>query len=124
MMASIYNPFTTGFTTYGRSTPPPPPPPPPKKVEYAEKEQVVVLQKNYYDMESSLLALHQDMRHTRNDLEQLYQALDVVKYDNQRLTAYANYLESKINEAPSVAKRKRRVTICANGQVVEVCKHD
>ena len=119
-MATIYNPFTTGFTTYGRSTPPPPPPQ--KKIEYAEKEQVLVLQKNYYNMENSLLSLRADVCHTRNDLEQLYQALDVVKYDNQRLTAYANYLESKINEAPSVAKRKRRVTICANGQAVEVKK--
>lgn len=117
-MALYYNPFTASFD-YGRSTPPPPPQ---KKVEYAEKEQVLVLQKNYYDMESSLLTLHQDMRHTRNDLEQMYQALDMVKYDNQKLKEYANYLHCKINEAPSVAKRKRKVTICANGQVVEIKK--
>ena len=102
-MGTYYNPFTTGFTTYGRSTPPPPPPSQ-KKIEYAEKEQVLVLQKNYYDMESSLLALHQDMRHTRDDLEQLYQALDVVKYDNQQLTEYANYLYAKINERQALLR--------------------
>ena len=104
-MGTYYNPFTTGFTTYGRSTPPPPPPPPSqKKIEYAEKEQVLVLQKNYYDMDSSLLALHQDMRHTRDDLEQLYQALDVVKYDNQQLTEYASYLYAKINERQALLR--------------------
>ena len=67
--------------------------------------------------------LNKEVEH-KNDLDQMYQAIDITKNDIQNLTNYVNYLRNCINEAQSGTHRKRKVTICAGDQRVEVCRHD
>jgi uncharacterized coiled-coil DUF342 family protein len=95
-----------------------------KPIEYAFKDEVNYLKQEIDKHNNDIGYCLQAININRKDCEQMYQAIDILKNDVQHLSECANYLYSKINEAPSVAKRKRRVTICANGQVVEVCKHD
>ena len=60
-------------------------------------------------------------------LEELYFAVDRVRGDVQKCLAYEGlleYLYKKVESAPSVAKRRRKVTIRANGQRVEVTRND
>ena len=95
-----------------------------KRIEYALQDEVDYLKrivdKHDVDMDHCLQAIEEN----RKDCEQMYQAIDMLKYDVQHVKQLANYLYGKIESAPSVAKRKRRVTICAGGQTVEVIRND
>ena len=91
-----------------------------KPIEYAFKDEVNYLKrivdKHDVDIDHCLQAIEVN----RKDCEQMYQAIDILKNDMQYVKHLANYLYDKMESAPSVAKRKRRVTICAGGQRVEV----
>lgn len=93
-----------------------------KPIQYAFKDEVdylkQIVDKHDVDMDHCLLAIEVN----RKDCEQMYQAIDTIRQDIQGLANYTDYLYNRINSAPSVVKRKRRVTICANGQRVEVCR--
>lgn len=91
-----------------------------KPVEYAFKDEVDYLRrivdKHNNDIDHCLQATEVN----RKDCEQMYQAIDMLKNDAQQVRQVMNCLYEKVESAPSVAKRKRRVTICAGGQKVEV----
>ena len=91
-----------------------------KPIQYAFKDEVDYLKQivDRHDIE-----IHQCLQATdvnRKDCEQMYQAIDILKHDVQYVKQLANYLYERAESAPSVAKRKRRVTICAGEQRVEV----
>ena len=58
--------------------------------------------------------------------EDLYARHDTMRADLNELLGYENTIRylwqevEKLKDAPNVAKRKRRVTICANGQRVDI----
>lgn len=91
-----------------------------ESIQYAFKDEVDYLKQivDKYDIE-----IHQCLQETdvnRKDCEQMYQAIDILKHDVQSVKQLANYLYERVESAPSVAKRKRKVTICAGEQRVEV----
>ena len=91
-----------------------------KPIEYAFKDEVQSLRKEFETADNYIrFLLNKEVEH-KNDLDQMYQAIDITKNDIQNLTNYVNYLRNCINEAQSGTHRKRRVTICAGGQRVEV----
>lgn len=91
-----------------------------KPIEYAFKDEVDYLKrivnKHDVDIEHCL----QVTEINRKDCEQMYQAIDMLKHDAQQIKQVLNYLYDRVGSAPSVAKRKRKVTICAGGQVVDI----
>ena len=91
-----------------------------KPIEYAFKDEVDYLkcEVNRHDIEIQhcLQATEVD----RNDCEQMYQAIDMLKHDVQQVQQLADYLYDRVEFVPSVVKRKRRVTSCADGRRVEV----
>lgn len=95
-----------------------------KPIEYAFTDEVKYLKqivdKHDVDMDHCLQAIQEN----RKDCEQMYQAIDSAKYDIQNLTRYVDYLHSCIKNAQTGTRRKRRVTICAGGQTVEVVRND
>lgn len=93
-----------------------------KPIEYAFKDEVDWLKRmvDKHDVDTNHCL--QAIEANRNDCEQMYQAINMLKHDVQYVKQLANYLYDRVESAPSVAKRKRRVTICADGQRVEVKK--
>lgn len=94
------------------------------RVEYAEKNKVLELENDIKDLEVRGDAIVKAVGKNQNDIEEIF---------NQLGEAYEHvtWLEKeifKIQEqrpvtvAPVVNKRRRRVTICANGQKVEIEK--
>ena len=91
-----------------------------KPIEYAFREEVQGLRKDFEIVDNTVrFLLDKEVEH-RNDLDQMYQAIDGLKEDAQQARQAVNYLYHKIESAPSVAKRRRKVTICANGQRVDI----
>lgn len=95
-----------------------------KPIEYAPKDEVDYLKREVDRHNNDISYCLQAIEVNRKDCEQMYQAIDSLKYDAQQIKQVVNYLYNKVESAPIVAKRKRRVTICANGQTVEVYRHD
>jgi hypothetical protein len=95
-----------------------------KPIEYACKDEVdylkQIVKRHDVDMTHCLSAI--DIN--RNDCEQMYQTIDSIKYDIQNLKSYVDYLHSCIKNAQTGTRRKRRVTICAGGQTVEISRND
>lgn len=95
-----------------------------KPIEYAFKDEVDYLKREVDRHNNDIGYCLQAIEVNRKDCEQMYQAIDMLKYDAQQVKQIVNYLYDRVESAPTVAKRKRRVTICANGQIIEVCRHD
>lgn len=94
-----------------------------KPVQYAFKDEVDYLKRIVDKHDVDIDHCLQVTEVNRKDCEQMYQAIDMLKHDVQYVKSVANYLyDSRAESAPSVAKRKRRVTICAGGQTIEVCR--
>lgn len=89
-----------------------------KQIEWAEKDFVA---EAYQDVNSKIKILDQESKKLRNDISILNDKTWDMYYEFKNgLT----FLENKLYSAPTVAKKRRRVTICANGQTVEVIKDD
>lgn len=95
-----------------------------KPIEYASKDEVQELKKNFEVVDNYIRFFFDKEGEHKNDLDQMYQTIDMLKYDAQQVKQLVNYLCDRVESAPNVAKRKRKVTICANGQTVEVCRHN
>lgn len=95
-----------------------------KPIEYAFKDEVDYLRREIDRLGKDAYICLQGVEVNKKDCEQMYQAIDMLKHDAQQVKQVVNYLYNKVESAPSVAKRKRRVTICANGQRVEVIRND
>ena len=93
-----------------------------KPIEYAFKDEVQGLRDELEMANNYIQFLLKSENEYKNDLDQMYQAIDMLKLDMQQVRQHVNYLYDRVESAPSVAKRKRRVTICAGGQKVEVKK--
>lgn len=93
-----------------------------KPIQYAFKDEVDYLKETVKRHDLDIDQCLQEIEVKRNDCEQMYQAIDMLKHKVQYVEQLANYLYDRMESAPSVAKRKRRVTICAGGQRVEVKK--
>lgn len=93
-----------------------------KPVEYAFKNEVDYLKEVVKRHDIEIQHCLQATEVNREDCEQMYQAIDILKHDAQQIKQVVNYLYSRVESAPSVAKRKRKVTICAGGQTIEVCR--
>ena len=93
-----------------------------KPIEYAFKDEVDYLKRGVNKHDDDIEHCLQTIEVNRKDCEQMYQAIDMLKHDAQQIKQVVNHLYNKVESAPSVAKRKRKVTICAGGQVVEVYK--
>ena len=91
-----------------------------KPIEYAFKDEVDFLRRIISKHDVDIKHCLQTIDVNRADCEQMYQAIDMLKYDAQQVKQIVDYLYGKVESAPSVAKRKRRVTICADGQTVEI----
>lgn len=94
------------------------------RAEYAEKNRVLVLENIVKDLEMRENAIVKAVGKNQNDIEEIFNQLGVA-YE------HVTWLEKemfKIQEqrpvtvAPVVNKRRRRVTVCANGQKVEIEK--
>ena len=93
-----------------------------KPIEYAFKDEVDYLKREVDRHNNDLGYCLQAIEVNRKDCEQMYQVIDMLKDDAQQINKVMNYLYDRVESAPIVTKRKRRVTICAGGQRVEVCK--
>ena len=94
------------------------------RVEYAEKNKVLELENEIKDLEIRGNAIIKAVGKNQNDIEEIFNQLGVA-YE------HVTWLESemfKIREqrpvtvAPVAKKRRRKVTVCANGQKVEIEK--
>lgn len=93
-----------------------------KSIEYVFKNELNYLKQIVDKHDVDIVHCLQAIDVNRNDCEQMYRAIDILKRDMQSIEQLANYLYDKVESAPSVTKRKHKVTICANGQRVEVCR--
>ena len=95
-----------------------------KPIEYAFKDEVDYLKrivdKHDYDICHCLQAVEVN----KKDCEQMYQAIDMLKHDAQQVQQVVNYVYNRVEAAPSIAKIKRRVTVCAGGQTVKGSRND
>lgn len=93
-----------------------------KPIEYASKNEVNYLKQRIDRHDNDIDYCLQVIDVNRKDCEQMYQAIDMLKNDAQQVKQIANYLYGKVESAPRVSMKKRRVTICAGGRTVEVTK--
>lgn len=91
-----------------------------KPIEYAFKDETDYLKRRVNKHDDDIEHCLQVTEINRKDCEQMYQAIDMLKDDAQQIKQVVNYLYNKVESAPSVAKRKRKVTICAGGQTVDI----
>lgn len=95
-----------------------------KPIEYAFQDEVDYLKRTIDKHDIDIDHCLQATEINRKDCEQMYQAIDMLKNDAQQIKQVVNYLYNRVESAPVAAKRKRRVTICADGQRVEVNRND
>lgn len=91
-----------------------------KPIEYAFKDEVDYLKRIVNEHDVAMDHCLQAIEVNRKDCEQMYQAIDTLKHDAQQVKQIVNYLYNRVESAPSVTKRKRKVTICASGQIVDI----
>ena len=91
-----------------------------KPVEYAFKDEVDYLKRIVNKHDVDIDHCLQEIEVNKKDCEQMYQSIDMLKNDVRQLIQMGNYLYEKVESAPNAAKRKRRVTICAGGQTVDI----
>ena len=94
------------------------------RAEYAEENKVLALENRVNDLELRENAIVKAVGKNQNDIEEIFNQLGVA-YD------HVNWIENEVCKiqkqiqttvAPVVNKRRRRVTVCANGQKVEIEK--
>lgn len=94
------------------------------RVEYAEKNKVLELENRIKDLEIRGNAIVKAVGKNQTDIEEIFSQL-------RKAYKHVTWLEgevfkmqekSPVTVAPVVNKRRRRVTVCANGQKVEVEK--
>lgn len=85
-----------------------------EKIEYAEKDFVAEI---YQDVERDIRRLNQESAELKNDFSTLNNKIWDMYYE---LKNGLTFLENKLYSAPTIAKKRRRVTICADGQKVEI----
>lgn len=95
-----------------------------KPVEYAFKNEVDCLKQEVDKHNNNIDYCLQAISVNRKDCEQMCQAIDILKYDMQQVKQIANHLYNRIESASNASKKKRRVTVCAGGQTVEVLRYD
>ena len=88
------------------------------RIKYAQEDFVIGL---YQKVDSKIDKLDQENVELKTAVSRLNDKTWDMYYE---LKNGLNFLENKLYSAPTVAKRRRRVTICANGQKVEVIKGD
>lgn len=91
-----------------------------KPIQYAFKDEVDYLKRIVDKHDLDIDQCLQMIEVNKKDCEQMYQAIDILKHDIQYVEQLANYLYKIVESAPSVTKRKRRVTICTGGQKVDI----
>ncbi len=94
------------------------------RVEYAEKNQILKLENEIKDLEIRENAIVKAVGKNQTDIKEIFNRL-------RNIDAHVDWLEHemfKMQEktpdtvAPVVNKRRRRVTVCAYGQKVEIEK--
>lgn len=88
------------------------------KVEYAEMKQVQTLATRVTVLEEGESEIVNQVARDKKNIED---ALEQIRYNYQAVQDL-RWRIKELEDAPSVAKRKRRVTVCAGGQKVEVIK--
>jgi predicted nuclease with TOPRIM domain len=89
-----------------------------KQIEYAEKDFVAEI---YKEVKRDIETLDQENTKLKNDFSRLKSQTWDMYYE---LKDGLTFLENKLYSAPTATRRRRRVTICANGQKVKVIKGD
>ena len=87
---------------------------------------------HYYSLEDFVVEKYKEVKKITEILDQENIKLknDFSRLNNKTWEMYyelkngLTFLENKLYSASTVAKRRRRVTICANGQKVKVIKGD
>lgn len=82
---------------------------------YYSLEDYVV--EKYKEVKKDIKTLDQENTELKNDFSRLNNKTWEMYYE---LKNGLTFLENKLYSAPTVVKRRRRVTICANGQKVEI----
>lgn len=88
------------------------------KIEYAEKEYVVDLNTRVTVLEERESKI---INQVANNAQNIKDAFDQIRFNYNALRDLSRRI-AFLENAPSVAKKKRRVTICAGDQKVEVIK--
>ena len=89
-----------------------------ERVEYAEIEHVKVLAERVDNLEYRESKIVNQVGENRQNIED---ALDQIRFNYNALQNLSRRIAHS-EDAPSVSKRKRRVTVCAGDQKVEVIK--
>lgn len=88
------------------------------KIEYAEAKHVYALATRVTVLEEREIAI---VNQVARDKENIEDALKQNRYNYQAIQDL-RWRVKELEDAPKAAKRKRRVTVCAGGQKVEVIK--
>lgn len=94
------------------------------RVEYAEKNKVLELENEIKDLEIRENAIVKAVGKNQTDIKEIFSQLGEAYQHIAWLEQEACKMQEKspVTVAPSVNKRRRRVTVCANGQKIEVEK--
>ena len=95
-----------------------------EKIEYAEMKHVKALSTRIAVLEERESKLVKNVSEMHEDLNQQYNATDELKDRVARCEAYCNAVEYLLNNARTATKKRRRVTVCAGDQRVEVIRND
>lgn len=90
------------------------------RVEYAEMKQVKALATKVTVLEERESKIVKQVGDDRQNIED---AFDQIRYNYQAVQDL-RWRIKELEDAPKAAKRKRRVTICAGGQKVEIIRVD
>lgn len=94
------------------------------RVEYAEKNQILKLESEIKDLEIRENAIVKAVGKSQTDIKEIFNQLGEAYHHIFRLEGEVFKMQEKrsVTVAPVVNKRRRRVTVCANGQKVEIEK--
>ena len=94
------------------------------RVEYAEKNQVLKLENEIKNLEIRENAIVKAVGKNQRDIEEIFNQLAGTCGHITWLEGQVFKMQEKrqVTVAPVVNKRRRRVTVCANGQKVEIEK--
>jgi hypothetical protein len=94
------------------------------RIEYAEKNQILKLENEIKDLEIRENAIVKAVGKNQRDIEEIFSQLGEAYKHIAWLEQEVYKMQEKrpITVAPVVNKRRRRVTVCAYGQKVEIEK--
>lgn len=94
------------------------------RAEYAEKNKVLELENKIKDLEIRGNAIVKAVGRNQTDIEEIFRQLGNAYKRVNWLEAQVVKMQEKrpVTVAPVVNKRRRKVTVCANGQKVEIEK--